>query len=733
MSNGDIKKLKTSWTKYDCVQFIEIIGVNDLGAYLNQDKSIDLPVLKSYLGISNLEDKIPSYWNAIQKFPRQKRLFALAAGIFTHIDNINLFASKFSGGNMLGEFSIGEGGKHMTNLRSALVVSGAAQNSYRRKDQVPYDLSVLFEEGDLGGFFKELLIERLGRIGYSNEFIQDNFIEVCYELGFHDALSLQRTQFKRWMEGKSISQVKEFSYNISELLPTKELPAFKVNQWLHDWDAVDFSGPMRRKPDPHFYIFNIDIRLLKRLSEVHRRRANKRRSEDTAIQRGLEEKRSLEIKRFVQGGFPWSTLSDSAKKMPENEHLKMPGVLPTAIVANILGPDEFRGNNQIRSEDLIKVSDSEPISTLHIPEGIFDNNWDPDLKPIEIIDGQHRLMAFDETEEVNGKYEVPVVAYYNLDRAWQAYLFYVINIKPKKINTSLGYDLYPLLRTQNWLENSKDGLAVYRETRAQELVEALWLYDESPWHNRINMLGVNEGNNISQAAFIRALSDTFLKRKARKDLSGLFTDFADNSQQEEIKWVRAQQAAFLILLWEEIAIHASDSNEQWAISLKEEKKELLLFDSNVPSTSSVKINDAFLSKNSMLSRDQGVTGISMFTNDFFFVAANYFGDFDFNELEWSGDIDEKQLAASSIDKAISLLRNSSLYTLIKDVAYELTFFDWRMPTAEFKDEVQQEIQKKFKGTGGYREVWKDLLKVFRKSNNDKIKAYSDKLLELTGE
>nr|NQU90726.1 DGQHR domain-containing protein [Bacteroidota bacterium] len=428
-----------------------------------------------------------------------------------------------------------------------------------------------------------------------------------------------------------------------------------------------------------------------------------------------------------------STLSDSVKNSPENEHLKMPGILPTAIVANILGPDERRGNNKLKPEDLITVSNTnDSVQHLQIPDGVFEESWDPDLKPLEIIDGQHRLMSFDETETINGNYEVPVVAYYNLDRTWQAYLFYVINIKPKKINTSLGYDLYPLLRTQSWLENSKDGLAVYRETRAQELVEAFWIYDQSPWHNRINMLGASEGNNMSQAAFIRALSDTYLKRNSRKPISGLFADVLPGKNYEEIKWVRAQQAAFLILLWEQIATNASQSEQAWAKTLIGEKKELLLFDANNTNASSVRINDAFLSKNSMLSRDQGVTGISMFTNDFFFVAANQFDDFDFNEVEWKGDIDERQIETNSIDKAIEQFRKSSINGLIKDVSKELMRFDWQMPTADFEDETQRELQKKFKGTGGYREVWRDLLKLFKESDNQKIKEYSLKMEELSG-
>lgn len=729
---GNITKLKTSWTKYDCVKVIEIIGNNELDLYLKKVEGIDPPVLKAYLGINSFEDTIPEYWSKIQAYPGQKRLFTLAAGIFTHHENITMFSESFATGNMVGTFHMEAGSKHMTNLRSALVVSGAAKNSFRRKEEVPYDLSGLYEEQEVGALFKKLLEDRLISVGYDSDYLSSNFLNVCIELNFHAALSLSKDQFERWIEGKTISQVVEFNTELGNLLPDKKIPVFKVKQWLTNWDDIDFTQPMRRKPEPYFFIFNIDIRLLKRLSDVHRRKANTRRADDASTQRGLEEKRSMEIKKFVQGGFPWSTLNDNARGSAENKHLQMPGILPTAIVANILGQGEHRGNNEIRIGDLIKIENADsPIPSLVIPDSVFENDWEPHLKPIEIIDGQHRLMAFDETEVIDGNYEVPVVAYFNLDRAWQAYLFYVINIKPKKINTSLGYDLYPLLRTQNWLENSKDGLAVYRETRAQELVEALWMYDQSPWHNRINMLGTSDGNNMSQAAFIRALSDTYLKISTRRRVSGLFTDILPDKNGEEIRWVRAQQAAFLILLWEHIALQASSCTNEWALALQQENKESIYYDSENARESNLKINDAFLSKNAMISRDQGVTGISMFTNDLFFVAANQFDDYDFNEVDWDGDIDERQIEINSIDKAINQFKNTELNSLIKDVAKELMNFDWRMPTAIFEDETQQDLQKKYKGTGGYREVWKDILKVFKASENETLKKYALKLEELS--
>lgn len=730
---GDITKLRSSWTKYDCVQFIDIIGDNDLDSYLTEEKGMDIPVLRSYLGIRDLEDQVPSYWRDIQKYPNQKKLFALVAGIFTHYDNILMFAEEFSKSNMTGLFKIGDGGKHMTNLRSALVVSGAAKNSYRRRDEVPYDLSDLYEEGDVGTFFRQLLFDRLRRVGYGSDYIEHNFIKISHDFNFHKALSLTKEQFKRWTEGKKISPVKPFGYDLEQLAPSRKVPAMRINQWLSSWNGIEFGEPMRTEPDHNFYVFSMDIRLLKRLSEVHRRRANKRRVEDTSVQRAHDEKRSQEIQRYVEGGFPWSTLSDTDKSSDQYKHLRMPGILPTAFVANVLGPGQKRGQAKIDDSDLIKIINAESNNPyLLIPEAVFDPNWDPELKPLEIIDGQHRLMAFDETRPIDGNYEVPVVAYYNLDRTWQAYLFYVINIKPKKINTSLGYDLYPLLRTQDWLENSRDGLAVYRETRAQELVEALWLYEQSPWYNRINMLGTNEGGNISQAAFVRALTSSYLRRTTRKNVSGLFADVLPGKNYEEIKWVRAQQAAFLILLWEQIALKAYESTEEWAIALRAEKKQMVLFDALDKKNSILKIDDTFLSRNSMLSRDQGVTGISMFSNDFFFVAANYFSDYDFNSIEWKGDIDERQIETDSIDTAIKQFRNNDLHLLINGFSTELMKLDWRMPSAQFKDVVKQDLQKKYKGSGGYRELWQDLVKLFKESDNEHMKQYAIELDKLSG-
>ena len=51
-----------------------------------------------------------------------------------------------------------------------------------------------------------------------------------------------------------------------------EIPVIKVNQWLPEWDNVDFTeSEHRRKPEKGFYLFSISAKKLKRLSAVYRR------------------------------------------------------------------------------------------------------------------------------------------------------------------------------------------------------------------------------------------------------------------------------------------------------------------------------------------------------------------------------------------------------------------------------------------------------------------------------
>lgn len=709
MADFNLNKLKTSWTKYSSVQVIEILVNKEVSTYLNGEKNFETSVLRSFLGIQKTTDPIPFYWEEIHKYPRQLRLFALMATIFTHHSNIKKFASTYAKGKMKGLFIAEPNNKVSTNIRSALIESGASSKEYRNQKEVPYDLSPLFEEGEVGKLFKNVLLERLIRIGYDEQFAKENFYKICNSHEFFRALSLTKNLFESWLEGESLNEKSlQEEYSFKQLRIFKSIPALKVNQWLNDWDDIDFKSSMRRKPEPYFLLFKIDARLLKRISDVHRRKTDKPRAEETFVQRKHNQNRSVEIKKYIEGGFPWSTIKQEELRTPENEKLKMPGMLPTAIIANIIGEGESRGAHQIKKSDLVTLDlskDHNPV--INIPDSAFQDNWNPEVKPIEIIDGQHRLWAFDENDPVSGNYELPVVAYFNLDKTWQAYLFYTINIKPVKINTSLGYDLYPLLRTQEWLEKTKDGLTAYRENRAQELVEILWRFPSSGWYKRINMIGESGGPTMSQASFIRALISTFLKSSRSANSSGgLFGDVLNKKNNQVIQWNRAQQAAFLVLLWSGIFEASKKTKKKWAVKLRNED-----------------IEDAtFLSRNTMLSRDQGVRGISTFANDFFYEAANSL-EWDFNgpEFTWNEEVDDSLLDDEMIEFAVQKFKKSKrLIDLIELFSELVCEFDWRTTSAEFDTEEERNNQMRFKGGSGYSEIYKELLKIFARSKNTVI-------------
>lgn len=201
----DFIRLKTSWTKYDIVQVMEVIhSVDTIEKFKRKEAGIDEPILRSFLGIKSLQEPIPDFWIEIQKYPIEKNLFALFATLFTHGEVVKEFADKYSTGNMKGVFKV-EGGKQYTNIRSALIESGAAAPVYRRTEEVPYDFSPIFQNPEVGKLFKKVLLERISRL-YMSPLTDEEFFNVCFTNDFHKALSVSEEQFKSWINGEQSSE-----------------------------------------------------------------------------------------------------------------------------------------------------------------------------------------------------------------------------------------------------------------------------------------------------------------------------------------------------------------------------------------------------------------------------------------------------------------------------------------------------------------------------------------------
>jgi len=198
----DFTRQRTSWTKYDIVRAMEVVeSIQIIDDFKNKRAIIDEPILRSFLGVNSLQDPTPDYWIAIQNYPNEKKLFALFATIFTHGDVVNDFAKKYSTGNMKGVFKI-EPGKQYTNIRSALIESGAAKPSYRKQSEVPYDFTPIFQNPSVGILFKKVIQERFSRFTKSST-SDEEFYKYSFENNFHEALSLTKDQYRDWLEGRA--------------------------------------------------------------------------------------------------------------------------------------------------------------------------------------------------------------------------------------------------------------------------------------------------------------------------------------------------------------------------------------------------------------------------------------------------------------------------------------------------------------------------------------------------
>lgn len=135
-----------------------------------------------------------------------------------------------------------------------------------------------------------------------------------------------------------------------------------------------------------------------------------------------------------------------------------------------------------------------------------------------VVDGQHRLRAFDYSERKD--FPLAITALVDLSLAEVAELFVQINYNQKPVNKSLVFDLLGL---------SPDMFPGCRELH--DVVERLNEDPESPLYRRIKMLGVGEGT-VSQASLITAIE----KYRVRERLGDILGATLTPSNLYDIIW-----------------------------------------------------------------------------------------------------------------------------------------------------------------------------------------------------
>ena len=169
-------------------------------------------------------------------------------------------------------------------------------------------------------------------------------------------------------------------------------------------EALQYS-----QKDKDIYIFSADPHYIKRLVKISDVSAG-----DKNFQRPFDERRVAEIKNYVLG-------KDKLYKKGKDVFAK--GFVPNAIVLNLPGTCKVEKG---KDKFYINFPDEKDIRKFK--------------ETIEIIDGQHRLLAFDEEcKRLLGQeqYSMCFVALVNLSDSEKKEIFMVLNERQKTVDKNI--------------------------------------------------------------------------------------------------------------------------------------------------------------------------------------------------------------------------------------------------------------------------------------------------------
>lgn len=114
----------------------------------------------------------------------------------------------------------------------------------------------------------------------------------------------------------------------------------------------------------------------------------------------------------------------------------------------------------------------------------------------DVIDGQHRLWGIERSSYVEA-FTLPVVLMFGLTTEQKAYVFSTINSNQVKVSPSLIYDLFDVAKERS------------PHKTVHQIARVMNNSEESPFHNRLKMLGRKEPNQenatLSQGTFAKSV------------------------------------------------------------------------------------------------------------------------------------------------------------------------------------------------------------------------------------
>jgi hypothetical protein len=215
------------------------------------------------------------------------------------------------------------------------------------------------------------------------------------------------------------------------------------------------------------------------------------------------------------------------------------------------------------------------------------------------------------------------------------------------------------------------------------------------------MLGEKGNRDVRQAAWVRALLNTFISpyEGSRRPIGGLFGAPAGRDE-EVLDWTREQQAAYLIFAWSQVERAVVGTRASWTPMLRREaKNEAEANDEPRDTVEEARRLAPFVSRFSLLATDQGLNGILALTNDLAYLAAD--------ELElatWRAGEASEVSDQGAVSEHLEEIARQPVAKLLTEIADAITDFDWRTSGAPNLTDEERRRASVFRGTGGYKEL-----------------------------
>ena len=202
---------------------------------------------------------------------------------------------------------------------------------------------------------------------------------------------------------------------------------------------------------------------------------------------------------------------------------------------------------------------------------------------------------------------------------------------------------------------------------------------------------------VTQASWVQSLLNSFIKRweGQRISIGDLFGSTVDEHR-TVLPWTRTEQAAFLILVGQALKEEIFEQDLPWTQALRKNAKQQSITVENDP---------AFFGPHNLLNNDQGLRVLLQVVNGLFFVRA---GELELHK--WGGKQHDQDADEQSITDGLeSLKQTEKIQDYVKELAKGLAFYDWRTFSAPNLNDEQKTLKATFRGSGGYRELRRDVL------------------------